>query len=55
MKLSKEVRDAFKKLGKMGGKARSASLTPERRNAIAKQASAARWAKYRAERAEKMA
>ena len=31
--------------GKIGGKARAESLTPEQRSAIAKKASAARWKK----------
>ena len=31
--------------GKKGGRARAASLTPERRKEIAKKAAAARWAK----------
>ena len=32
-------------LGRMGGKARAAKLTPERRAEIAKKAAAKRWAK----------
>ena len=33
--------------GAIGGKARAAKLTPERRSAIAKKAAKARWAKHR--------
>ena len=36
-------------LGRKGGKARQAALTPEQRTALGKKASAARWAKWRAE------
>lgn len=36
---------AAKALGKKGGAARAASMTPERRAEIAKQAAAKRWAK----------
>lgn len=36
---------AAKALGKKGGAARAASMTPEKRAAIAKRAAAARWAK----------
>lgn len=48
MRFSREVREAFGKLGKKGGKARAKALTPEARANIAKQGAAARWAKYRA-------
>lgn len=36
---------AAKALGKKGGKARSASMTPQRRAEIARKAAAARWGK----------
>lgn len=35
--------------GRVGGKARAAKLTPERRSEIARKAAQARWAKYHAE------
>jgi hypothetical protein len=36
--------------GKLGGKARAESLTPEQRKEIAKQAALARWRKWKDER-----
>jgi len=39
--------------GAMGGHARAASLTPERRREIAKKAIATRWAKERAKKRTK--
>jgi hypothetical protein len=47
MKMSKEVRAVFSKMGKRGGAARAASLTPAKRRAIARKAIATRWAKPR--------
>jgi hypothetical protein len=48
-KISPETLAYFKRMGKKGGKiggnARAASLTPERRKEIAQKAIAARWAK----------
>jgi hypothetical protein len=45
MKLSKAALDAFRKLGKEGGKKRAANLTAKRRKELAKRAARARWAK----------
>lgn len=39
-------------MGKLGGKARAASMTAKRRSEIAKKASLARWAKYRKEKGQ---
>lgn len=48
-KINKIIRNAItdlaKEWGKQGGTARKAKLSPARRKAIAKKASAARWAK----------
>lgn len=40
-------------MGRKGGKARQARLTPEERTALGKKASAARWAKWRLEQVQK--
>lgn len=45
MKLPDDVREFFSKQGKIGAAKRHASLTPERRREIARQAIATRWAK----------
>lgn len=42
---AKKIKDNAFFLGKLGGKARAAKLSPERRKEIAKKAAAARWAK----------
>ncbi len=39
------LRKYFSKLGKKGGKARIAKISPERRREIARKAAQARWAK----------
>jgi hypothetical protein len=39
------VKSAAAELGKRGGKARAATMTPERRAEIARKAAAARWRK----------
>mgnify|MGYP001572953745 CR=1 FL=1 len=39
-------------MGRKGGRARQARLTPEQRSALGRKASAARWAKWRAEHPE---
>ena len=44
---SEPVRTAAATLGSLGGKARSAKLTPEQRSQIAHEAAAARWKKGR--------
>jgi hypothetical protein len=46
-------RQAASLMGRKGGPARAAALTPERRKEIAKKAWAARWAKKKAEAVEK--
>lgn len=45
MKMPAHVKEFFQKQGKIGGKKRSASLSPERRKEIARRAAEARWAK----------
>lgn len=42
------VASAAAQLGKLGGKARAAAMTPERRTEIARKASKTRWGKKRA-------
>jgi hypothetical protein len=42
-----EIRDYFAKFGRKGGKATASKLTPEQRQASARRASEARWAKQR--------
>jgi hypothetical protein len=43
--MNEHYRRAYRASGKAGGHARAASLTPERRRAIARKAARARWAK----------
>ena len=43
MKLPKEIRQAFARHGRRGGKARAARMSPEARRAVARQAATARW------------
>jgi len=45
MKLPHDVKEFFRKQGKIGGKKRHANLSPERRKEIAKLAAEKRWAK----------
>lgn len=47
MKLPENVRDYFRKQGKIGAAKRQANLTPERRAEIAKKAANSRWAKQK--------
>lgn len=47
MKMPAQVKEFFQRQGKIGGKKRSARLSPERRREIAQQAAEARWAKKR--------
>lgn len=42
-----DVSNAAAQMGKLGGKARAAAMTPERRTEIAKAAAAKRWNKKR--------
>ena len=44
MKLPEDVKEFFRKQGKIGAKKRSANLSPERRQEIARLAANARWA-----------
>jgi hypothetical protein len=44
MKMPEDVKEFFRRQGKIGAKKRHASLTPERRREIARQAAATRWA-----------
>lgn len=43
MKMPGEVREYFRRQGKIGAKKRHANLTPERRREIARAAARARW------------
>lgn len=49
------VADYKRRIASGGGKARARKLTPARRTEIARQASLARWAKYRKEQKGKVA
>ena len=51
VKLSKDIRAAFAKMGKRGGQARAKALTRERRSELSSLAAKARWANYRKEKA----
>ncbi len=51
MKLSKEARDAFRAVGKKGGKARAKNLTDEQLSEIGRKGAATRWASKREEKA----
>jgi hypothetical protein len=50
MKLPDEIREFFRKQGKIGARKRTQALSPERRREIAQQAANARWAKQKQER-----
>jgi hypothetical protein len=43
VKLPKEIRQAFVRQGRRGGKARAAQMTPAARRAVARQAATTRW------------
>lgn len=43
MKLPENVKEYFRKQGRIGAKQRSANLSPERRQEIARLAAATRW------------
>jgi hypothetical protein len=45
MKLPEDIREYFRKQGKIGAAKRKANLTPERRQEIARLAAETRWAK----------
>lgn len=53
MKLPDDVREYFRKQGALGGKTRAARLSPAERQASARKAVQARWAKSKAARAKK--
>ena len=48
MKLPDEVREFFRRQGRIGGKTRAQNLTPEERSEGARRAVQARWAKRKA-------
>jgi hypothetical protein len=48
MKLPDEIREFFRKQGRIGAAKRHASLTPKRRSEIARKAVETRWAKEKA-------
>lgn len=59
MRIPEEVKQFFRKQGKIGAKKRSANLSAERRSEIARRAAEARWtkaqtSKYTSERIESM-
>lgn len=47
MRLPEEIRQAFARHGRRGGKARAARMSPEARRAVARQAATRRWIKAR--------
>jgi hypothetical protein len=49
MKLPDEVREFFRRQGRIGGKTRAQNLTPEERSEGARRAVEARWARRKAE------
>ncbi len=44
MKMPKNVREFFRRQGRIGAKKRAANLSPERRKEIARRAAEVRWA-----------
>ncbi len=49
MKLPPEIREFFRKQGKIGAEKRHSGMTPERRSEVAKIAAETRWAKAKAD------
>lgn len=47
MELPERIREQFRRHGRLGGRARAARTSPERRTAIARRAATARWIKER--------
>lgn len=47
MRLPEEIREAFRRYGRAGGRARAARMTPERRKQVARRAATARWIRER--------
>jgi hypothetical protein len=45
MKLPEDVREFFRRTGKIGAEKRHAGMSPERRREVARMAANARWAK----------
>ena len=53
MELPEDVKEYFRKQGRIGAKKRSANLSPERRKEIARIASEARWGGKRKKSSQK--
>jgi len=47
MKLPEDVREFFRRTGKIGAEKRHAGMSPERRREVARMAANARWAKVK--------
>jgi hypothetical protein len=47
MELPEEVRERFRRHGRVGGRARAARMSPEQRKVIARRAAATRWVRER--------
>lgn len=47
MEMPREVRNQFRRYGRMGGQARAARMKPDERRAVARQAAATRWIRDR--------
>ena len=53
MKLPDDIREFFRKQGKIGAAKRHANMSPERRKEVAQMAAATRWAKTKSKSATK--
>jgi hypothetical protein len=53
--MNEETSKYLREIGSKGGKARSKSLSPARRSAIARKAAKAKWRKHKATKQEKLA
>ena len=53
MKMPEDVKEFFRRQGKIGAKKRHANLTPEQRQEIARMAARTRWAKETAKNSSK--
>ena len=51
MRMTKEQKKIFKRIARLGGRARALAMSPEQRRAQAIKAITARWARVRAARA----
>ncbi len=47
LRLPDEIRESFRSYGRAGGRARAASMTPERRKEVARRAATVRWIRER--------